>query len=201
VSDLDALARKWGTDKSSEKHGYTWIYERIFRGFERPTLLEIGIKEGRSLRMWEEFFPGGRIHGLDLNPAPALVSHLETRQGDQSDASVLRACIEAWAPFDIVLDDGSHRWEHQIASLEVLFPALRPGGLYVIEDLQTSYRAEFGTPGAPTAVEYLTRLIEPMNGAGRVKRARDVRPEGSHPVAGRVRSLSFFPFAAVLEKA
>ena len=84
-------------------------------------------------------------------------------QGDQSDESFLASLASRYGGFDIVIDDGSHIGAHVRASFRVLFPALRPDGWYVIEDLQTSYwdsheGGPVGTPG--TAVELIKSLVD-----------------------------------------
>jgi len=139
-------------------HNYTDIYEAYLsrlRG-EPLRIFEIGIgvngaasREyiahgrnrggGASLKMWYEYFPRAEIFAIDVNAAPHLDNgRVKTFVADQSDAedigNVLR--LSGNAPFDIIIDDGSHRPDHQQASLGLLFPALKSGGLYFIEDLE-----------------------------------------------------------------
>ena len=65
---LDEIACRHGADKSSEQHGFTAVYERLFepRRDEALTLLEIGVFEGASLGMWREYFPSARIFAIDF---------------------------------------------------------------------------------------------------------------------------------------
>ena len=85
------------------------------------------------------------IHGIDIYDK---TYHDETRiktfKGSQADPEFLRSVLNEIGTPDIIIDDGSHRSEHVIASFQVLFPALAAGGIYVIEDAQTSYWPEFG---------------------------------------------------------
>ena len=143
----------------------------------RPVrLLEIGIggyadpnRGGESLRMWKEFFPLGRIVGLDIHDKSGLVEdRIEIVQGDQSDAAFLADLSDRLGPFDIVVDDGSHVSAHVIASFKALFPRLADDGIYAIEDLQTSYWARgFGgssgedRPG--TSMSFLQALVDGLN--------------------------------------
>jgi len=138
-------------------HNYTDIYE-AYLGRDRYspiTILEIGIgtkgakwdarivhgrnsRGGASVRMWYEYFPNGRILAIDVNPAKYLdndrIRTFEVNQGDKDElASFLSKIGET--RFDYVIDDGSHCPDHQQIALSVLFPSLKPGGYYFIEDL------------------------------------------------------------------
>ncbi len=151
LRDLAELAVRFGSDKWGE-HWYTKHYDRHFAPFKdrRVTVLELGIggyddpsAGGASLRMWRHYFRRGVVHGLDHFPKPGLrAPRLHTHQGDQSDTAFLRGLDTG--PLDIVIDDGSHLSQDVITSFHALFPRLRPGGLYVVEDLQTSYWPGWG---------------------------------------------------------
>lgn len=155
--NLDALGILWGTDKARGHHGYTTYYARHLRPRRRSItcVLEIGIgggsdpdDGGHSLRMWRNYFPRATVYGVDLfEKRLAGESRIVALQADQSDADSLRRAVSGCPPFDLIVDDGSHVAQHIITSFEVLFPALLPGGLYAIEDLQTAY--EEGQGGGP----------------------------------------------------
>lgn len=131
-----------GSDKIWH-HGYHRIYPWFFAHLRHKpvALLEIGIDEARSLRMWDAYFTRGLVlHGIDKDrkatPSPGVTVH----QVDQSDQQQLRSFrARVGVAFDIILDDGSHVPEHQILTLRELWPLVKPGGLYVIEDIETSY--------------------------------------------------------------
>jgi cephalosporin hydroxylase len=112
---------------------YFHIYDRHFdrwRG-KSPRVLEIGVDHGGSLQLWKHYFgDGARIVGLDIDPQCAMYaeSQIEIRIGNQSDIALLKTLGQ----FDIVIDDGSHRLQDQLASFEVLWP--RTGSIYLIED-------------------------------------------------------------------
>ena len=176
-ADLDALAQLYGTDKSSRHHGYTRMYRRHFgaRRHDVRSVLEIGVggvtsisgydtpAGGQSLRMWSDYFPKAEIVGIDINAKDVTGPRLHFEQGDQSDPVFLRSVIEKYGPFDIVIDDGSHIGRHIIASLDVLWDAVKPGGFYVIEDLALAYHPKWegGPPGTPaTAAELLKGKID-----------------------------------------
>ena len=162
--DLDALAWRHGTDKSTEHHGYTRYYARHF-GSRRhivKSVLEIGVggvtssegydttAGGQSLRMWGTYFPNARILGIDIFAKSVIGERIAFEQGSQSDRNFLRGIIERYGPFDIVIDDGSHIGRDIVASFNALWDAVVPGGFYVIEDLQAAYHADWeGGPPAP----------------------------------------------------
>ena len=173
---LDQLARRHGSDKGSEPaggltgKGYTAVYSHFFEPLRRQelVLLEIGVAQGASLRMWEDFFPNARIYGVDVDPACTRYDSERTTVliGDQSDASFLRRLVDAAAaPLDIVIDDGGHHMYQHQASLEFLFPHVARGGLYCIEDLHTSYRRSYGGGfrRRTATVEYLKDLADYLN--------------------------------------
>lgn len=145
---LDELAIRYGTDKSSRLNALTEKYELYLapRRHDRLTLLEIGVQQGASIRMWHEFFQDATIAGVDVVEAPPALRELGPRvrffRADQSDPDQLRAVAEALQEsggLDIVIDDGSHICRHQITTFQVLYPYLKPGGIYFAEDVTTSY--------------------------------------------------------------
>jgi hypothetical protein len=76
---------------------------------------------------------------VDLGPRVSIV------RGDQSNHDDLAQVVSVLGgPPDIVIDDGSHLADHAIASFSYLFPLMPSGGIYVVEDLQTSYSENWG---------------------------------------------------------
>ena len=153
---LNILALKHGTDKKSifGGHGYVKHYQRYFSSIRRKKvkILEIGIggysdpkAGGGSLRMWEEYFPRSMIYGIDIQDKSCLESRrVKVFTGSQNDPAFLKKVTAEIGQIDIVIDDGSHINEHVITSFHVLFPYLADGGIYAIEDVQTSYMPQFG---------------------------------------------------------
>ena len=93
---------------------------------------------GASLKTWYEYFPNARIVGLDINDAKFLENdRTTTHQVDQGDRNQLAELRKIYPDesFDLIIDDGSHRADHQQTSLELLYPLLKSGGYYIIEDL------------------------------------------------------------------
>lgn len=151
---------------------YLSLYDRHFARYRQTPLkmLELGVSQGGSLELWREFFgPQATIFGIDVDPACAdrVTPPNQVRIGSQADPAFLRTVLDEMGAPDIILDDGSHIAEHQRASFEILFPALRPGGLYVIEDLHTAYWPGCHSGGyrrAGTAIELVKQIIDDMHG-------------------------------------
>jgi len=179
-SDLDLIAAKWGNEKGCD-HNYLAIYDSYFTPLRNKELrlLEIGFATGASARMWETYFPKAELHYVDiffqyyeymkeLSPR----SHLHIF--DQSNITALENLVEEVGEFDLIIDDGSHRSSDQIISFEFLFPHLKSGGIYVIEDLHTSYWQGFGGEGdkgrpktSPHSItEFLKNLVDQVNYVG-----------------------------------
>lgn len=154
---LDELAIKYGTDKSSKGHNYCKYYEMFFnplRSFQSsnarmPNLLEIGIDKGDSLKMWAHYFNGGDIHGIDIRDGYEYLaewsksygfSKINTHMVDHSNrADLIMFGMQYDQYFDIIIEDGSHMSADSILTFETLFPHLRSGGYYVIEDMLCDY--------------------------------------------------------------
>ena len=143
------LFNTFGSDKHQPGwHSYGFSYGALFRKwkYKRVKMLEIGIGGyndslgGRSLLAWQAYFPFGTIVAADIVPKQVLAGgRVQVHQVDQSSAEQLAGLKRATEPFDIIIDDGSHFNSHQILTFEVLFDALKDGGIYVIEDVQTSF--------------------------------------------------------------
>lgn len=144
---LTRLANKHGSDKGSMCHQFTDFYE----GFLSPIrssvrkVLEVGVWQGASLKMWRDYFPSATIFGLDTDDCRQLdEKRIRTFVGDQSDRKRLWGLFGSppeglpTADFDLIVDDGGHHMDQQQVSLGALFPHVRPGGYYILEDLHTS---------------------------------------------------------------
>lgn len=159
---LTELLKTYNTDKN-RFHSYGHVYEQFLpRVRERVTsVLELGVYNGESLRVWRDFFPNAQIIGVDNNPS-CLVDELriESRLGDQADPLFLTYIGMKHGPFDIVIDDGSHIIEHQLTSFLYLWPFLKSDGLslYFIEDIQQE--------GYLRTYEHLGFDIYDLRGAG-----------------------------------
>jgi SAM-dependent methyltransferase len=138
-------------------------------------VFELGLWDGGSLAFWFELFQPRKHVGIDLSrredsdyfrryvASRGLEQRITTYWGvDQADSERVRRIVgdEFAAPLDLVIDDASHMYRPTKASFEALFPCLRPGGLYIIEDWAWAHWKEFQTPNHPWIAEpALTRLI------------------------------------------
>jgi len=146
---LQEIGRKHQTDKHDANHkfaGTTYLerYDKYLSSLrDQPIkLLEIGVRDGCSHRMWREYFPKAMIYGIDIDPRckQHQSDRIKVFIGSQSDPDITNAAVkDAGGHFDVILDDGSHVNELTIKSFDLLFPHLRAGGLYIIEDLACSY--------------------------------------------------------------
>lgn len=135
-------AAKGRTDKGFPGHGYTETYERFLQVWrdEAIRIFEIGIESGGSLLMWQEYFPRAKIYGVDINESSRFENaRVMTCVADQAKRDQLQKCLDKFGgQFDIIIDDGGHSMEQQQVSLGFLFPYVRPGGFYSLEDIHTS---------------------------------------------------------------
>lgn len=147
---LDELALKHGADKSSAWHGYTIPYAKNFDNLRHLplTFLEIGTAGGHSARMWEDYFthPETKIITLDIEQGCGNcvkgLPRTNFYQLNQANVKGLENLAKSIGQFDIIIDDGSHVSSDQITSFKTLFPFIKAGGVYVIEDLLFSYHPE-----------------------------------------------------------
>lgn len=160
---LQDIGLKQKTDKAIN-HDFLPFYENYLNKYrhKKIRLLEIGIGGiahaqgiapssalagygGSSLRTWEEYFPEAEIYGLDIDNSCLeyiyKTKRVKTIIGDQTDRTFLDS-IEG--EFDIIIDDGGHCMNQQMISFGCLFKKIKPGGVYIIEDLHTSLMPEFG---------------------------------------------------------
>jgi len=99
--------------------------------------MEMGLWAGDSLRIWREYFPNARIVGVDitLKRLEGDFPGIDILEGDIMDVNFLQDLIEKYAPFDVVVDDASHFSEQHIYVLGCLWPHIKLGGYYFIEDI------------------------------------------------------------------
>jgi len=159
------------TGRGIEKWGhFLEIYHRHFKRYrgKSPVVLEIGVSQGGSLEMWRDYFgPGCRLFGVDIDPRCKTIENENTTIliGDQSDRGFLAQVRRAVPRLDILIDDGGHVMNQQIATFEELYPHIVEDGVYLCEDLHSSYLPKYGggyrAPG--TFMEYSKKLIDQLN--------------------------------------
>lgn len=149
IVNLNDIASKYGTDKVDQHHSYKGvtyldIYARYMSNMRLKvkTFVEIGVRNGASLRMWKEYFPNATIYGIDIDPRcmASKEERIEIIIGDQNDNAFLQNLAKIFSNgIDILLDDGSHITRHQINTFNILYKLIKSSGLFIIEDLANSY--------------------------------------------------------------
>jgi len=144
MTTLTEIANNLGCDKGTmwfEKHGYTEIYENVIG--PQSYMLEIGVDKGLSVLLWKQWSNSINLIAIDNNPAciSAIVTALcDARLCDQSNRDQLFELAQSigCGVLDVIVDDGSHKPDDQMLTLESLWQCLKPGGMYFVEDLHTS---------------------------------------------------------------
>ncbi len=213
MDPLTEIGQQHGTDKATY-HGFTPPYERFVRHLRNSPvkLLEVGVYRGQSLGMWSEYFPNGRVMGVDIGfmDLRKRYAHLPLATADQSNPEQMRAAFEALGitkgSLDICIDDGGHRMSQQNACVGICWPMVKSGGIYILEDLHTAYPQLVGRhehipypvghiDESPTSVERLNNLMLGYNTAFKDVPTQEVR---------YVTLISHVPtksFTAIIEKA
>lgn len=146
---LHQIGLKHGTDKATF-HNYCHFYEQNLPQAE--SVLEIGVLDGASLRMWSEFFKTSEVFGWDIEPIkmerPVIRVDAHSREEIEKHAD--------W--FDLIVDDGPHTMRSQHLLFGILFPYCKT---YIIEDLHTCERKEY-QDGTPSTIEMLRTLDSPL---------------------------------------
>jgi hypothetical protein len=141
--DLEEIGSRYDTDKCSKFHNYLNKYEYFLKDWKYKSfnLLELGVFNGASLKMWEEFFPNAYVYGVDINEDCKKIEQNRRKViiKDLSVSSNLEE-LKKITP-SVIIDDASHIWSHQIKALFCLFPCLPSGGVFIMEDLETSFSA------------------------------------------------------------
>jgi hypothetical protein len=176
---------------------YFEIYERHFSRFRgrEVHIAEIGVASGGSLEMWRDYFgPKAHIYGVDINPDCKVYERdgIKVFIGDQTDRSFWRDFRTKVPKLDIVIDDGGHKYEQQVVSLEELLPHLRPNGVYLCEDVFSAFNL---------FASYVGGLAHKLN----EMRQRESFPPERTLVSDttvfqkRVNSIHLYPFVVVVE--
>lgn len=162
TSNTGRLIHKW-------KH-YFEIYDRHFSRFRGTDVhvVEFGVSQGGSLQMWKEYFgPNCKIFGVDINPHCKTLEEdrIEIYIGDQEDRKFLKTLAKDIPRIDILIDDGGHTMKQQINTFEELFTHIDKNGVYLSEDLHTSYWPDWGGGyrRRGTFIEYSKQFIDYIN--------------------------------------
>ena len=198
---LDVIGRKYGTGKTV--HDYLPHFDELLQPWRDETfdMLEIGVHEGASIRMWHEYFPAARIVGVDIKGVTIEDSlpRYTFVPGSQANLKLLHTLAQDYK-FRLIVDDGSHRWGHQIFTFQTLFPWLETGGIYICEDIQTSFGslAERYHGGAPeSAAAYFFRIAQAFV-AGDAQKFQQTEDPLLYYIVNAIRSIVFIEHAVIL---
>lgn len=153
------------------KKDFLKIYDFYFNPLKKKkiNILEIGIDTGNSLKFWKNYFSNkSKIVGLDIKKYNFNDNNIFTYQGRQEDKFFLSTITKKFKRFDIIIDDGSHNCNDIIASFNYLFDYLNDGGIYIVEDLQTSYFPRYNGSRLNlkknnTSMNFLKNLADSIN--------------------------------------
>lgn len=189
------LIHKW-------KH-YFEIYDRHFSRFRgrEVHLVEFGVSHGGSLQMWKEYFgPQSRIYGIDINPHCKQFEEegIKVFIGDQESRAFLKSLVASIPKIDILIDDGGHTMKQQIHTFEELFEHIDADGIYLCEDLLTSYDPKWGGgyKKKSSFIEYSKNFIDSIN-AWHSKQKRKLKVSDFTTCA---HSLHYYDSVLVIEK-
>ena len=188
IFSADTNVHKW--------HHYFDIYTKYFERYrDRPiTMLEIGVYRGGSLRMWKDYFhPDSTIVGIDVDKScqahEIADQNVFVRIGSQADPAFLAKVNGEFGPFDIILDDGSHKTHHQILSFGALFrAALKDDGCYMVEDVHTNYWIKH-VDSPETFIDLSKQMVDMLHEPYFDRKETDFRHE--HPDALKELDLSY----------
>jgi hypothetical protein len=153
TAELTAIGVETYTDKAYF-HNFTSVYERFL--FDKrdaiQQMIEVGVLRGSSIQMWERYLPNAKILGLDVNPVyfserqfgPRVTLTVCDATREEDLQNVLKGKEIAPGSVDLIIDDGSHIVSHQVRTMSSLWKYVKPGGLYIIEDMHTAVPSLIG---------------------------------------------------------
>lgn len=179
---------------------YFHIYEKHFSRFRNGSvlLLEIGTGRGGSAEMWKRYFgPLSRIVTIDIDDKSHVNDEqIYARQGNQADAAFLRSLVDEFGVPDIVIDDGSHVMSDVTTTFETLYPLLRSGSVYLVEDMNAAYYSDYGggLHNRDTFIERCKVLVDDMHAMHTNGELQQT------PFGAETFSVTFYDMVVVLEK-
>lgn len=172
---MNDLKRYFENNKTNERFMSKWdhyldIYDQYLSKYRNKpvVILEIGIFQGGSLKLWKEYFgPKAQIFAVDVNPDCKKYEEegVTIFIGSQSDRNFLKKIKETIPPLDILIDDGGHMMDQQIVTFEEMYSHIKEDGIYLCEDCHTSYYPHFGGDykKKDTYIEYTKNFIDYIN--------------------------------------
>ena len=182
---------------------YPEIYDHYFDRYRETdcVVLEIGVSHGGSMQVWKKYFGAkATIIGIDINKYCKNFSEdgIDIHIGSQSDREFLQSIKQKYPKIDIVIDDGGHFMDMQIISFEELYPHLALDGIYLCEDVHTSYIDEYGggLEREGTFIEYTKKLVDRLHAF----HSRDKEAFGPNKFTRSTNAIHFYDGIIVIEK-
>lgn len=190
----------------SKWHHYFNIYDKHLSKFinKSPVILEIGVYKGGSLEMWNDYFNNDcKIYGVDIDPECLNIDipNAEIIIGDQGSADFWASVKKKITKPDIIIDDGGHRMDQQITTFTSMFNFLSKDGVYICEDMHTSYWHEFGGGhnNPSSFIEFTKHFIDAIN-AWHHKPTESSNDHGDLSFTQKTESVTFYDSVIVIEK-
>lgn len=208
---LDELGIKYGTDKSSKHHNYLHQYEFWLSRFKGQKIIAcdaVGAyhykdRGGESLRMWAEFEPLWTIVGIDLYEKDIKVpENVLIFQADQTDEARLKEIFDQVGRPHFFCEDFSHKNFDSIRTFEIVFPLLESGGIYILEDCESSFYSEHGFGGTkdcndfqfPSSLNYFRKMVNELN-------AKFIENFNQSEIGKSIESIHFYTnFVLIIKK-
>ena len=202
MTELERIFKESDKRLMTKYTHYFEIYERHFNRYRNQEIiiLEIGVSHGGSLQMWKDYFgQKAKIYGIDIEPRCKEFEedNIHILIGSQSDRKFLEQVKKEIPPIDILIDDGGHMMKQQIVSFEVLFNHIKDNGVYLCEDLHTSYWISYGGgyKRRGTFIEYSKNFIDYIN----AYHSRQKKLKINY-ITQTVSSLHYYDSVLVIEK-
>lgn len=202
MNDLEKYFRQNNDRLIGKWMHYFDIYDKHFSRYrdKEVTILEIGVFHGGSLQMWKNYLgPKAKIYGVDINPECKALEeeNIEIFIGSQSDRKFLKEIKNSIPPIDILIDDGGHTMRQQIVTFEELFHHVKSDGVYLCEDIHSSYWVQYGGghKRRGTFIEYSKNFIDLLNAHHSEQKSLKVTK-----FTENVDSLTFYDSVLVIEK-
>ena len=205
---LDKIMIKNNSDKGVDQNNYCRYYHFFLKDVkeEYKKVMEIGVWKGGSTRSWKEYFPNAHIFGIDIMEEclDLIEDRISIHIGDQNNPEFLKEVAQTGVSFtekslfDMIIDDGSHRMSSMKISFDTLFPYVKSGGYYIVEDLTVCYPEprykEYKDAGNFIMIDYLKGLVDDVNKSG------FTNYHGKYPLAEQIDSIFFGQWICFIKK-
>jgi 23S rRNA U2552 (ribose-2'-O)-methylase RlmE/FtsJ len=202
MNDLESYFRNNDKRLIHKWAHYFEVYDQHFSRYRNReiVILEIGVSQGGSLQMWKSYFgDNAKIYGIDVDPRCKELEedNIKIFIGSQANPTFLQEIKAKIPPIDILIDDGGHTMNQQIISFEELYDHIKADGIYLCEDVMTSYWVTYGGghKRSGTFLEYSKNLIDQLHAYHSQQRSLKVSE-----FTNSANSIHFYDGVVVIEK-